>query len=382
MLKRLIAKARVLLTSPRAPGHPSNAGIEYSYRPIERIDQLPASSSWATLISAEPLIIGAWPTPGLPMGMASAIGPLLHRRAADFLMFPSWAWELPHLSRRLMADAAAYRKALPLHRFTFVCNTPGQEAIFAKAGWPALTCNWNFMIDDAIFRPLPGSAPQFDAVYNARLSPGKRHELAAELESLCLIYFRDTGEQSPVQFHAQHARLSALLPKAIFLNTLTPDGCEFLPAEEVNRIYNQARVGLCLSAVEGQMRASMEYMLAGLPLVSTRSVGGRDYFFDDEFCVVVRDDPRAVRDATRALIARDIPRALVRAKTMDRIGRERERFIAFVQELIDRGGGRLDFAASFPKLLAEGRLTPWLSAADFAGLVLRAPTDAGSPVGF
>lgn len=378
MLKRLIAKARALLAARIRQDSPAEAGSAYSYRPIDRIDQLPASSCWAALLSAEPLIIATWTPRGPPLGMAGAIGPLLHGREVHFLVFPSWTWELPNRAPRVIADAAAHRRALPRHRITFVCSNPTEEAIFADAGWPAVTCNGNLVIDDAIFRPLPDIAPQFDAVYNARLSPGKRHELAADVESLCLVYFRDSGEQTTAQFHAAYARLSGLLPKAVFINTLTPEDCQILPPRDVNRVYNQTRVGLCLSAVEGPMRASMEYMLAGLPLVSTRSLGGRDYFFDDEYCTIVPDDPRAVRDATKALIARDIPRTYVRAKTMTRVLRERERFIAFVQGLIDNGGGNLDFAAAFPKLLAEDRLMPWVSAADFAGLVLRALADAES----
>lgn len=47
--------------------------------------------------------------------------------------------------------------------------------------------------------------------------------------------------------------------------------CEWLDSEELNRCLNQCRLGLCLSAVEGPMYASIEYLLAGLPVVSTES---------------------------------------------------------------------------------------------------------------
>ncbi|WP_164127899.1 glycosyltransferase, partial [Stenotrophomonas maltophilia] len=63
-----------------------------------------------------------------------------------------------------------------------------------------------------------------------------------------------------------------------------------LTPEAVNRVYNQAAVGLCLSAVEGAMCASMEYLMAGLPVVSTPSVGGRDVYFDPDYCIIAEPE--------------------------------------------------------------------------------------------
>ena len=38
------------------------------------------------------------------------------------------------------------------------------------------------------------------------------------------------------------------------------------------------------------MLASIEYLLAGLPVVSTPSLGGRDHYFDDEYCLIAPPD--------------------------------------------------------------------------------------------
>lgn len=45
-------------------------------------------------------------------------------------------------------------------------------------GCAAVTINQNCLVNDALFRPLPGIKPIYDAVYNARFAPYKRHELA------------------------------------------------------------------------------------------------------------------------------------------------------------------------------------------------------------
>ena len=164
---------------------------------------------------------------------------------------------------------------------------------------------------------------------------------------------------------------------ATFLNRLTPCGCEYLAPPAVNLALNRSSVGLCLSAVEGQMRASMEYMMAGLPIVSAVSAGGRDYFFDDEFCAIARADPRSIREAVAAMAARRIPRGYIRARTLARVERERSRFIDFVQGIIDDHGGFADFAAAFPDLLHGDRLVRWLPSAQTFGLRVQKAVKSG-----
>ena len=325
--------------------------------------QLPAEmvgGGWASLLCAQPAIIGSWPTNRFPLGVASALGPWLHGAPIEFLIMPTWAWELPEVAESILAAVADHVRKHPRHRFSFLCNSSSQEGRLAGAGWPVTTLNWNMFINESFFRPLPEIEPIYDAIYNARLSPDKRPELAAEIERLCLVYFYNALEGSVASFHDAHARLRALMPGATFLNRLTAGGCERLSRGDVNRAMNRSRIGLCLSAVEGQMQASMEYLMAGLPIVSTPSIGGRDYFFDAEYCAIVEPDPRLIRDAVAAMIQRNIPREHVRAQTMHRVERERARFVHFVQNLIERRGGRTDFAAIFPGLLRDERLIPWV----------------------
>ena len=99
------------------------------------------------------------------------------------------------------------------------------------------------------------------------------------------------------------------------------------------------------------MRASIEYLFAGLSVVSTPSLGGRDYYFDDEYCIIAAPNPRSIRGAVEALITRAVPREYVRAKTLARVEVDRARYIAFVQGLIDRARGSAQFADRFSNLI-------------------------------
>ncbi len=324
-----------------------------------------SAATWGECLSVSPLIIHTLPSIGVPLGAASALGPRLRRRFVHFLMMPSGTLEDSESVERLVRAGKAYLAAHRRHRMTFVCNTEVQTERIVAAGLEAITINQNCLMDDAVFRPLPGVTPVYDCVYNARLSPEKRHELALAIDKLALIYFYDATSESVAAFHATHARFKAMFPQAWFVNKLTPAGCDWLGGSEINHILAQSRVGLCLSRAEGAMRVAIEYLFAGLPVVETPTVGGRDYFFDKEFCVTVEPDPRSVRDAVDALIARNIPRDHIRAKTLAKVEAERRRYISFVQEIIDRAGGDEQFESRFWRLTRGKSIVNWQRMEEF-----------------
>ena len=335
----------------------------------------PNAGAWADLLSISPTIIQTSFSIGFPIGAASAVGPVLRDRAAHFLVMPNWSLEPPGYSENLARITAAYLADHPQHKITFLCSNPREEQLMCANGCAAVTVNHNCLVNDAVFEPVPEIAPIYDAIYNARLSPEKRPELGKEIDKLALIYFYNAFEGSPAEFHATHARLRALMPNAYFVNELTPDGCEWLNGTQINGIYAQSHVGLCLSPIEGAMRASIEYLFAGLPVVSTPSLGGRDYFFDDEFCIVVEPNPHSIRQAVDALIARNIPREYVRSKTLTRVELDRRRYIRLVQELIDKASGKLQFEDRFWQYLRAGTIRRWRSMKEFSVTMMKLSQD-------
>lgn len=156
-------------------------------------------------------------------------------------------------------------------------------------------------------------------------------------------------------------RVGRLLAHATFANH---DGGRFdgdgqhrtLEAEEIVTVLNQGRVGLCLSAVEGAMTACIEYLLCGVPIVSTTSRGGRDVFFDEVNALIVDDTPEAVRSGVETMAARQLDAEAVRERALVQVRRQRRTLQDVVQGIYDREGVGRRFADEWPGLITSDLL--------------------------
>lgn len=95
------------------------------------------------------------------------------------------------------------------------------------------------------------------------------------------------------------------------------------------------------------MYAATEYLLCGLPVVSTVSVGGRHEWFDPRFTRIVPDDPAAIADAVRQLISLQIPREHIRTETLERMWQHRRRFFDLGQTVYASMDVGRDFVRDF-----------------------------------
>jgi hypothetical protein len=267
-----------------------------------------------------------------PLGAANFIGAAIAERPALFAVWLSWSMRDRRSFRRLWQSAAIYRHRRPKHRILILCNEESERKAFAEKGIDAVLCNHNALIDEEAFGPDATAGKQYAAVYNAALVRWKRHPLAQKVDRCAHIFYRklETTEQQALDYLAE---LRALMPGHVFVNPVAGGKITHLTRSEVNAVLAQSRVGLCLSAVEGAMFASVEYLLAGLPVVSTPSIGGREAFADPDFWLAVPDNPDAVRDGVREMIRRSAPAREIRERTIVRMREHRARFRNAVAEL-------------------------------------------------
>src|SRR6185503_10521296 len=75
----------------------------------------------------------------------------------------------------------------------------------------------------------------------------------------------------------------------------------YMSLNEVSDALNQCHTGLCLSAKEGAMRACVETLLCGIPVVSIAAVGGRMRYLNNSNSRIVPADAASVAAAVQEL---------------------------------------------------------------------------------
>jgi glycosyltransferase involved in cell wall biosynthesis len=228
-----------------------------------------------------------------------------------------------NLRRKLMRELVELRTAFPDAAMIFLVNDVGELTVARSLGFPAELINNNAFVDERLFDIDSAAVKRFDAVYNARFHPYKRHFLATEVPSLVLLAADPTAEH--------HAGLTALLPQAHLITA-------HVDSARVAEIVNTARCGLILSGSEGANYATMEYLLCGVPVVTTRNIGGRNWWLSDDVAVYAEDTPRSVAAAVAETIRRDVHGPSVREHTLQKLHRERLVFFALVDRVFAAHG--------------------------------------------
>jgi glycosyltransferase involved in cell wall biosynthesis len=321
------------------------------------------------MLSAAPPVLATATYPRQPLAPVAAFARSLGDRPGASLVFVYHSLEAGSLRRTLPAHYHAIAAASPSHRVIILCNTAAEVALMRAAGVAAEHCNHNLLVDERVFDLRPGLPRDFDAIYIARMRRYKRHELARGIARLALI---TSGPEDSEPDYAEAVR--AALPRATVINAVlarqgygdapharaaavaralfAARGHVVLRPETVAEYCNRARVGLCLSAREGAMFASMEYLLCGLPVVSTENAGGRDHFFDADYCVTVPPDAAAVAAAVAAVARRAVAAPEIRARTLARVAAERAALRAVVADVLAGLGARAGLEAAWSRLFS------------------------------
>jgi glycosyltransferase involved in cell wall biosynthesis len=282
----------------------------------------PRSGSWHVLC-ADPVIVYV-------MEFGREVESLARRlRARPTWLLVSNPWiprsltEAHALARRTAELGARY----PRLSIVYLCNDADEAAALGAAGLQSRFCHQNALLDENLFRPKPGVPKTADAIYLAQLVAYKRHYLARDIQSLIVKTYLSGATRD--RAYIQQALRDLWHARWVYR-------CS---DEDVCELINSCRVGLCLSAAEGGMYASMEYMLCGLPVVTTPSVGGREVFWHGDHVLTVDPDPASVRLGVEAMIRRNLDPERVRNATLARLRPHRETFVDTVNSILV-GAGR------------------------------------------
>ena len=185
-----------------------------------------------------------------------------------------WSAELPEVAAELKSRLAEAKNAFPEARFIVLANAPGDVDVIKDFNEVYLASH-NAFLDPKRYPIAKLGKRKFDALYIARITPFKRHELAVKVRNLHLI-----GSYSERE-NAYFTETIARFPHAVW--------SQKVPSFFIGRKICEASCGLALSAIEGAMFSCGEYTLCGVPVVNTKNLGGRDTLLPD-FAVRYADD--------------------------------------------------------------------------------------------
>ena len=212
-------------------------------------------------------------------------------RAFTLLLQTGWSVLVPKFADELKAGMAEAHRLFPEARIIFLVNE--KEAIpVLKDSAECVWCHQNAFLDPRRY-PLAKEGRLFDAIYVARITPFKRHALAAKVPNLHLVgacsnrerdYFQEIMRTVP------HARWD-----------------EKVSSWLIGRRMAQATCGLALSSVEGAMFVCAEYSLCGIPVVNTANIGGRDLMLPEFSAFRAEDTPESVAEGVEHWKANPVP---------------------------------------------------------------------------
>ena len=203
---------------------------------------------------------------------------------------------------------------LSKNRFRIMYPDIPTMTYFEEAGFQGRLINHNCFLDYNQVKPVEAEKI-YDAIYTARFAPFKRHELASRVQNLALVAGSSWGVENPY------------IPPHTYLNEAP------LNLQSVLEKICQSKVGLILSEAEGACYSSSEYLLAGIPVVSTPSYGGRDIWYNEVNSVICDASPEGVAKGVSYLCKGEANSTLIRKLHILQADTMRQSFIRMHQEV-------------------------------------------------
>jgi len=232
-----------------------------------------------------------------------------------------------------------YKKKLDLSKFKFkqakvviLANTP-EEYVFYKeyCTFDCIFANQNAFINPNAFTIVNNVEKEYNLVLNARFAVYKRTELAKQVENIIHIgyymkneeYFNDFDNYNYVNFKN---------------NSKQKTDFSILNTDEITEYYNKSYVGGIFSKVEGACCASSEYLLCGIPVVSTESKGGRDIWYNKDNSIICKDNEASVKESVELAIQKvkndEFNKHIIRENYLKQMDEHKSRLAEFLHNLL------------------------------------------------
>lgn len=331
----ILVKLKRLIKEKRFPD------IKYwikNYRKLLIHERNSKTTFW-NLISCDPIIIYTMP-------FSDDYDSLYHEligKKAIILKSNPWVPKNINQARVLKNETSIIQNNHKNLEFIYLCNEESESEILKSVGLNAHFCNQNCFIDENIFNIKKDIKKSYDALYDAQIVAYKRHHLAKDVSNLALNgYISSITENqeytSYVRENFKHFHW--------FQDPFREKDQARFSEKEVCNFINKCRVGLCLSSEEGGMYASTQYLLCGLPVVTTNNIGGRNTFFHPDYVYYADDDSRDIAHGVEELQNRKLDPYYIRGEAIKIQKEHRKRFISIINHIFEKKRSNKKFTES------------------------------------
>lgn len=195
------------------------------------------------------------------------------------------------------------------YNIIILANSLEEKYFFEKkVTCDVLFCNHNAFLDENKFKIFNSIQKKYDLVIDSAFHEYKNVNIAKKVQNTIHIgYFkyikRNTDDKVVPNFGA--------------LANFKNDEYQKLNKDLINIYYNQSLIAGIFSEREGACFASSQYLLAGLPVISIKSVGGRDIWYNEYNSIICENNEDSVYEAVELAKKKIITGEFIAVKIRD-----------------------------------------------------------------
>lgn len=253
----------------------------------------------------------------------SDLDKIMSKKKTIFLWHPSWRISLKTIPK-LIRTAIKFKRN---HKSKFiVCCNSKEELILCRLfslNSHLLNQNMHECENEFVIKQVP---KKYDAIYIAQARPFKRMYLANLIKDLFILTYGCQKCQN--EEGNDLSKFDPSIKHAIWNKSFIHD------RDKISELICESHAGLALSKREGAMWASVQYLLCGIPIVTTKSQGGRDYFYDSSYVQVVKDKDLNILQGVKNYIQNPVNPQSIRSVILDKIKKHRHDYLEVIKPFI------------------------------------------------
>jgi len=222
-----------------------------------------------------------------------------------------------HYHEWLVNEASDMFEALGMNKsqFKILFNNEKEKDLFQKYGFNGKISNkYAWMADQTLYKPNNNIEKKYLAIFIGRFTESNRLDLLSEIEDLALIESNSYGLQTIEP------------PKNTYFSK------DKISNEEIRLKINESKYAVTLSEIDMAEYSICNYLLCGIPIITTNNEGGRNFWLTDLNSITVKPDKEEIK---KAIMSYSEPRINeIREDCIAKIKEQHSEFAAIIDEIL------------------------------------------------